>query len=62
MMRIILLGFFLAGFVSVFAQKEIPPAGVSPEYRATAERINDLVHTKLDAKFDYSKSQLNGKV
>ena len=61
-MRIILLGFFLAGFVSAFAQKEIPPAGVSPEYRATAERINDLVHTKLDAKFDYSKSQLNGKV
>lgn len=61
-MRIILLGFFLAGFVSAFAQKEIPPAGVSHEYRATAERINDLVHTKLDAKFDYSKSQLNGKV
>ena len=32
------------------------------EYRATAEKINDLVHTKLDAHFDYSKSQLNGKV
>ena len=32
------------------------------EYRETATRINDLVHTKLDAKFDYSKSYLNGKV
>jgi aminopeptidase N len=32
------------------------------EYRETATRINDLVHTKLDAKFDYSKSHMNGKV
>jgi aminopeptidase N len=31
-------------------------------YRESAERINDLVHTKLDARFDYSKSYLNGKV
>ena len=32
------------------------------EYRETASRINDLVHTKLDAKFDYDHSYLNGKV
>jgi aminopeptidase N len=38
------------------------PAGVSKEYRATAEKINSLVHTKLDARFDYSKAQLDGKV
>ena len=31
-------------------------------YRETAPRINDLVHTKLDAKFDYANSRLNGKV
>lgn len=31
-------------------------------YRATPTKTNDLVHTKLDAKFDYSKSYLNGKV
>lgn len=31
-------------------------------YRESAERINDLVHTKLDARFDYTKSYLNGKV
>ena len=30
-------------------------------YRATPEKINDMVHTKLDARFDYTKSQLIGK-
>ena len=28
-------------------------------YRAEAERINDLVHTKLDLKFDYDKQQVH---
>jgi aminopeptidase N len=62
MKRIAFLNFFMAGFVFAFSQAEIPPPGVSKEYRATAEKINDLVHTKLDAKFDYSKSQMMGKV
>lgn len=62
MKRIAFLNFFMAGFVFAFSQAEIPPPGVSKEYRATAEKINDLVHTKLDAKFDYSKSQMSGKV
>ena len=31
-------------------------------YRSMPTKINDLVHTKLDAKFDYSKSYLKGKV
>ena len=31
------------------------------QYRETAPRINDLVHTKLDVKFDYDHSYLNGK-
>jgi aminopeptidase N len=31
-------------------------------YRAVPDKINDLVHTKLDAKFDYAHSYLNGKV
>jgi aminopeptidase N len=31
-------------------------------YQATPERINNVVHTRLDAKFDYQKQQLNGKV
>src|SRR5215831_12040586 len=31
-------------------------------YRESAPKINDLVHTKLDARFDYDKSYMNGKV
>ncbi|MDR0793855.1 MAG: M1 family metallopeptidase, partial [Chitinophagaceae bacterium] len=30
-------------------------------YRASATLINDLVHTKLDVKFDYNKSYMYGK-
>ncbi len=30
-------------------------------YRASATKINDLVHTKLDVSFDYSKSWMYGK-
>lgn len=30
-------------------------------YRATPEKINDLVHTKLDVRFDYAKRYLYGK-
>src|SRR5215831_10262513 len=31
-------------------------------YRESAPKINDLVHTKLDARFDYDKSYMYGKV
>ena len=31
-------------------------------YRSFPEKENDLVHTKLIANFDYTKSQLNGEV
>lgn len=31
-------------------------------YRAVPEKINNLVHTKLNASFDYSQSRLNGNV
>ncbi|MBB6501555.1 M1 family metallopeptidase [Pedobacter cryoconitis] len=30
-------------------------------YRASAEKINDLIHTKLDVRFDYKKRYLYGK-
>ncbi len=30
-------------------------------YRATPEKINDLINTKLDVKFDYKKAYLYGK-
>lgn len=59
MKRFALLLFFFTASVLAFAQNNEP---LSKVYRASATKINDLVHTKLDAKFDYSKSQLNGKV
>src|SRR5437016_14518591 len=30
-------------------------------YRETTTKVNDLVHTKLEAKFDFSKSYMYGK-
>ncbi|MFC0514242.1 M1 family aminopeptidase [Mucilaginibacter angelicae] len=32
-----------------------------PYYHASAPKINDLIDTRLDVKFDYQKSYLNGK-
>lgn len=58
MKRFVLFTMCITLVVFVNAQQN----GVSKEYRATPEKINNLVHTKLDAKFDYSKSQLIGKV
>ena len=39
-------------------EKKIDPMSV---YRAAPTRINDLVHTKLDVRFDYKKRYLYGK-
>lgn len=51
--------------IVVFAQPA-PPKNADTTwksvFRESSERVNDLVHTKLDARFDYSKSYLNGKV
>jgi aminopeptidase N len=58
MKRTVILSALILNFVLAFTQ----PPGVSKEYRAAAEKINDLIHTKLEAKFDYEKSQLNGNV
>ena len=56
---LLVLGLFAMGFAQ--AQPTKPNDAWKKIYRATAPKINDLVHTKLDAKFDYSKSYLNGK-
>jgi len=55
------LGLF-AGICS-FAQQTQAKKGELWEkiYRASATRVNDLVHTKLDVKFDYAKTYLYGK-
>ncbi|QEH43784.1 M1 family aminopeptidase [Chitinophaga sp. XS-30] len=40
------------------ARQEDPALSI---YRATPTKINNLVHTKLDVKFDYAKRYLHGK-
>ncbi|MDB5271504.1 MAG: peptidase, partial [Hymenobacter sp.] len=52
----------LAATTPAFAQAPTPPAA-KPEspYRASATKVNDLVHTKLDVRFDYAKRHLLGK-
>lgn len=57
---VLLLAF--AATTTVYSQTKQEDESWKKEYRAFATKDNDLVHTKLDAKFDYSKSQMNGKV
>ncbi|MEO7983803.1 MAG: M1 family metallopeptidase, partial [Bacteroidota bacterium] len=60
-MKNALLAFLLMG--TCYFVTAQPPADTSwkKEYRETATKINDLVHTKLDIKPDFSKSWLYGK-
>lgn len=56
--------FLLSGFILLtifhhsFAQESKP---VQSTYHETSPRINDLIHTKLDVRFDYKKRYLYGK-
>jgi aminopeptidase N len=63
MKRIVFLLAFIAGPFFVMAQPGAEPQDTSWKkiYRATSTKINDLVHTKLDVKFDYDKAYLYGK-
>ncbi len=40
---------------------QVPIPDTLPLYRATVTMENDIIHTKLDVKFDWKKQQLNGK-
>lgn len=61
MKRLLVSGALLLS-LGAAAQTGQPPADIPRVYRATPEKINDLVHTRLDARFDYNKAQLIGKV
>ena len=61
MKRFVLFCFCLTASRLLFAQAGDQKAQTPQVYRPAAEKINDLVHTRLDARFDYAKSQLNGK-
>ena len=57
--RIVFLLFFTALTITVFAQSN---DSWKKEYRGFATKENDLIHTKIDVHFDYTNSQLMGKV
>ncbi|HEY0356294.1 MAG TPA: M1 family peptidase, partial [Flavisolibacter sp.] len=62
MKRFVLSGFFIVMCLLSIAQQPAPGQEEPKVYRATPDRINNLVHTRLDAKLDFPKSQLYGKV
>ncbi|MCR5887894.1 M1 family peptidase [Hymenobacter sp. J193] len=54
----------VACFLSTLGLAQAPasaPAAPESPYRASATKVNALVHTKLDVGFDYAKRHLNGK-
>ena len=62
-MKNIILGAFLVCSLTSFSQKQdtVKTHAWEKIYRASATKINDLVHTKLDVSFDFSKSWMYGK-
>ena len=63
MRKFLILFSIVFGFSQLKAQTTSVPVDTSWKkvYRATYSRINDLVHTKLEVKFDYDKSWMYGK-
>ncbi|HEX6180984.1 MAG TPA: M1 family aminopeptidase [Chitinophagaceae bacterium] len=62
MKRAVFVLYLVFTSMALFAQPANPrDTSWKAVYRESAPRINNLVHTKIDAKFDYSKSYLNGK-
>ncbi len=62
-MRKLLTVVMAMSLLSAMAQKEEAPKEEPwmKMYRATATKINDLVHTKVKVRFDYAKSYMYGK-
>ena len=62
MKKFVLLSFLFIIALSGFAQTpEKGDTGWKNIYRETYSRVNDLVHTKLQVRFDYNKSYMHGK-
>ena len=63
MKKMISLLILLSGPLFMMAQPDQEPTDTSWKkiYRGSSTRINDLVHTKLEVKFDYDRSWMYGK-
>jgi aminopeptidase N len=62
MKRLLLFIAFCLTISALQAQTPDTKPALPRIYREAPELVNDLVHTKLEARFDYAKSQLLGKV
>ncbi len=64
-MKKIFFLFTLLGFITISQAQDDEPQSADTawkhQYRATATRFNDIVHTKLDVSFDYNKAWMYGK-
>ena len=61
MKKILFFASLMIGFIAVNAQTSDDDNSWEKIYRASATKINDIVHTKLDVKFDYDKAYMYGK-
>ena len=63
MKKILFLLAFAGGPVALMAQPGAAPQDTAWKsvYRGSSQKVNDLVHTKLDVRFDFNKSYLYGK-
>ena len=63
MKQIIIGVFFMFGIACSFAQTATEPADTAWKtvFRGSATKINAIIHTKLEVKFDYGKSFMYGK-
>src|SRR5215212_9800416 len=61
MKHLILIALVLTFNFTVSAQ-EAEDTGWRKVYRETSQQVNDLVHTKIDIRFDYDKSYAYGRV
>ncbi len=53
---------FLITVVAITAKAQHSMPRTSTTYQATAEKINNLVHTKIQVSFDYENARMPGKV
>ncbi|WP_286859582.1 MULTISPECIES: M1 family aminopeptidase [Sphingobacterium] len=52
---------YLAITLSAIGMSQAQQLSEDQQYRATPTKVNNLVHTKLDVRFDYKNQFLNGK-
>ena len=62
LLAMLLVTLMASAQVNINVEEEQVDTNWKKEYRAFPTKENDLIHTKLVAGFDYTKSQLNGEV